>query len=91
MFLLIGSIFISPDSGNMLGGTPVMIRGLYFPNMTISVMCMFGEQKTIGIVVSETEAMCISPRFRQYGSKNFLLYLDGVIVKTDRKVFRASE
>ena len=75
----------------MLGGTPVMIRGLYFPNMTISVMCMFGEQKTIGIVVSETEAMCISPRFRQYGSKNFLLYLDGVIVKTDLKIFRASK
>ena len=75
----------------MLGGTLVKIRGLFFPNMTVGVKCVFGDQKTIGIIVSETEAMCISPRFHEPGSKRFLLYLDDKIVKTDQKMFHASK
>ena len=75
----------------MLGGTPIRIRGKFFNNLNASVMCKFGELKTPGVAVSESEALCVSPRFNTHGPKRFSLLVNGVTVPANSTLFYASK
>ena len=55
-------VFISPNNGNELGGTPVIVRGPCF-NDTDNITCDFGDITVPGVKVSINTALCISPLF----------------------------
>ena len=57
----IGSYSISPNYGNQLGGTPIIITGPCF-NESSSITCRFGEIETPCVRISNREALCISPK-----------------------------
>ena len=57
----IGSYSISPNYGNQLGGTPIIITGPCFDESS-SITCHFGEIETPCVRVSKREALCISPK-----------------------------
>ena len=57
----IGSYSISPNYGNQLGGTPIIIAGPCF-NESSSITCHFGDIETPCVRISQMEAMCISPK-----------------------------
>ena len=51
---------MSPNYGNQLGGTPIIITGPCFDE-TSSITCCFGEIETSCVRGSNREALCISP------------------------------
>ena len=51
---------MSPNHGNQLGGTPIIITGQCFDE-TSSITCCFGEIETSCVRGSNREALCISP------------------------------
>ena len=70
--------FITPHFGNQLGGTPVLIRGIFDELVIIS--CVFGTIETRGVRISETQAMCISPRLDFAGPVDFNVFLNDVLI-----------
>ena len=60
-------VLLSPQVGNQLGGTPVVVTGPSFqPYGTTE--CSFGGISTPGIFVSHKSAICISPAMDALGS-----------------------
>lgn len=51
---------ICPDNGPRVGGTPVLVRGVYRESKGI-VKCYFGERRTQGFVLNYTHALCFAP------------------------------
>ena len=65
-FVITGVVSIKPDYGNQLGGTPVIIYGLLFGESS-NISCLFGDVAALGVKISDTEAMCISPKLDTNG------------------------
>ena len=64
--LPLAPVLLSPQVGNQLGGTPVVVTGPCFqPNGTTE--CSFGGISTPGIFVSCKSAICISPAMDALG------------------------
>ena len=53
-------LFLSPQHGNQLGGTPVLIRGLCLEPSDI-VLCIFDRRLSVGQVVDGFTALCTTP------------------------------
>ena len=62
--LLIVPITLVPRSGNMLGGTGVIVSG---PCFGAQSKCIFDEVEVTGVLVSETLLLCVTPAMKQSG------------------------
>ena len=72
-----GNIVISPNYGNQLGGTPVIIEGPCFNENDI-IQCVFGSSDPVpGAQVNEVKALCISPSTLKTGNVEFILKVNG--------------
>ena len=79
--------FITPHFGNQLGGTPVLIRGIF--NESVNISCEFGTIETRGVRISETQAMCISPRLDIAGPVEFNVFLNDALIPNNSVRFYA--
>ena len=79
--------FITPHFGNQLGGTPVLIRGIF--NESVNISCVFGTIETRGVRISETQAMCISPRLDFAGPVEFNVFVNDALIPNNSVRFYA--
>ena len=57
---------ISPRMGTMLGGTPVVISGPTFSEMS-TILCSFDGKESLGTYISDDVAVCVTPAFESVG------------------------
>lgn len=70
-------VVISPNYGNQLGGTPVIIKGPCF-NENDTIQCVFGSSDPEpGARVNKMKALCISPSILKTGDVEFVLKVNG--------------
>ena len=73
-------VVISPNYGNQLGGTPVIIKGPFFNENDI-IQCVFGSSDPVpGAQVNEVKALCILPSTSKTGSVEFVLKVNGTLI-----------
>ena len=60
LLIFTAEVFLSPQHGNQLGGTPVLIRGLCL-EPSDSVVCIFDGRPSVGQVVDGFTALCTTP------------------------------
>ena len=73
-----GIITLSPDYGNMLGGSSILVSG---PSFTVqegdTIKCMFDDTAVDGIFVNNQQVLCVSPLLSQTGRMPFRLLVTG--------------
>lgn len=71
-----GTLELTPQYGNQLGGTPIIVSG---PNVTFreedDITCVFDGQGVIGVYLNEEQALCISPELSVTGTVLFQLLI----------------
>ena len=79
--------FVSPQSGPVEGGTPLVITGAHFPNNTQIVCRLQGRTNVLDIVadwLTSTAVACLSPRWGQPERAVALhLLIDGSTTRSD--------
>ena len=72
----IGTLKLTPDYGNQLGGAPIIVSG---PNVTFKeeddITCVFGGREAKGVYVNEEQALCVSPELSETGIVLFQLLI----------------
>ena len=67
------ALSIGPRSGSQFGGTAIYISGPCF-HENDTILCFFdGDYRTSGYYVSNTTAICVSPRFETPGWKSLFV------------------
>lgn len=69
------ALSIGPRSGSQFGGTAIYVSGPCFDEED-TILCFFNDNRESGIAgyyVSNTTAICVSPRFETPGWKSLIL------------------
>ena len=66
LYLIFAFHLVNPRYGNMLGGTAIKICVLAVLS-TDTIECKFGDTSLPGVYLSDTEILCVSPRFSEPG------------------------
>lgn len=77
---------IRPDNGPRVGGTPVVVTGLYFA-MDGVFTCHFGTRQTRGYVMNTTHVVCAAPSSTAKSSVKFFIASNNQILRSDEIVY----
>ena len=87
-----GIITLSPDYGNVLGGSPILVSGPYFTVQEgDTVKCLFDDATVDGIFVSNQQVLCVSPSLSKTGRVPFRLLVTGETEFVGQSVFVSRE
>ena len=78
-------VSISPEVGDVIGGTLITVHGVHFPLDAENVTCKFGmdEHSVLGQIVSPTVASCYSPAVMESMTVPLILIVDGYELNED--------
>ena len=63
----IGGLQLNPLFGHILGGVPVILTRPKTISIAFNVYCVFNGIKVDGVIVSQTQVLCITPRLAKIG------------------------
>ena len=79
MISISGTIHLSPNYGNQLGGSPIQVTGSKDSNIKFQdddiISCIFDSEDVQGVYVDENTALCVSPRLNNTGKVLFQLII----------------
>lgn len=76
-FCTLVPLTLIPRSGNMLGGTEVIISGPCFESSNARAVCRFDNDQVDGVVLSASLALCTTPEMTRAGLVPFEMEYDG--------------
>lgn len=77
---------IRPDNGPRVGGTPVVVTGLYFAVDSVFT-CHFGTRQSRGYVMNTTHVVCAAPSSRAKTPVKFFIASNSQILRSDEIVY----